>query len=103
MSADYAENLLRYCAANLQFQSAMQAAHQMYGKSYFALGVGEKLAVDQAVQSFLASNFQGMIPEYFAGKQGPAVGFLAGVQAAAQADKQSPPAGSSDDNAGKSS
>jgi hypothetical protein len=29
----------------------------MYGKSYFSLGIGEKIAVDQAVQGMVSGNF----------------------------------------------
>jgi hypothetical protein len=42
------ENLLRAIAAELHLLNGMTAAREMFGRSYFSLGIGEKTAVDQA-------------------------------------------------------
>ncbi len=70
-------NLLKLVAAELYFSLGMRAAREMYGKSYFSLGVGEKLAVDQAVHQTVQANFQGLTPDFvmFQTAQKP-VGFL---------------------------
>jgi hypothetical protein len=77
------ENLMRAIAAELHFLVGMTAAREMYGKSYFSLGVGEKIAVDQAVTGMVAANYQGiMTPEGLASQstQQP-VGFRAHTDA----------------------
>ena len=56
-------NLLKMVAAELYFSLGMQAAREMYGKSYFSLGVAEKVAVDQMVNQSVTANFQGLNPD----------------------------------------
>jgi hypothetical protein len=80
----FSDNLMRVIAAELHFLNGMTVAREMFGKSYFALGVGEKAAVDQAVTTMVASNYQGiMTPEGLASQvpQQPA-GFRAHEQSA---------------------
>jgi hypothetical protein len=60
---NFETNVLRTIAAELYFLVGMTAAREMYGKSYFALGVIEKAAVDQAVLGGVASNYQAITPE----------------------------------------
>ena len=43
------KNLLCMIAVQLQFANAMNAAREMFGRSYFSLGAPEKAAVHQAV------------------------------------------------------
>ena len=62
----FSENLLRMIAAELHVLSGLTAAREMYGKSYFSLGAGEKAAVDQAVFGMVAGNYQGITPEHLA-------------------------------------
>ena len=70
-SAAFHDNLLRMVAAQLHFSNAMTAAREMFGRSYFSLGAGEKVAVDQAVFASTA-----ITPEFLAGHQPPhPVGF----------------------------
>lgn len=69
------QNLLRALAAELHFQSGLLAAREMFGKSYFALGVGEKVQVDQAVMGMVGANYQLMTPDYFAAQKQNPVGF----------------------------
>lgn len=63
---NFTENLLRAIYAQTFFQSGLLAARDMFGKSYFALGVNEKIAVDQAVLGMVASNYQSTTPESLA-------------------------------------
>jgi hypothetical protein len=62
----FRENLLRAIAAELHLLNGMTAAREMFGKSYFALGAGEKTAVDQAVIGMVAANYQWLTPESLA-------------------------------------
>jgi len=73
--ADFATNLLRSILANLYFQTAMQASREMYGKSYFSLGVAEKAAVDQAAFAHVASNYNALTPDFYGQPDRPPVGF----------------------------
>jgi hypothetical protein len=65
----FSENLTRMIAAELSFLVAMTAAREMFGKSYFSLGVSERGAVDQAVFLNVAANFQAITPSFLAGQQ----------------------------------
>ena len=56
-------NLMRVVVAELHFLAGINAAREMYGKSYFSLGVGEKTAVDQAVLGQIGANYQLLMPE----------------------------------------
>ena len=56
-------NLLRWISSELYFSLGMQASREMYGKSYFSLGVAEKTAVDNAVGATVRANYQAMTPE----------------------------------------
>ena len=38
----------------------LQVAREMFGKGYFQLGQGEKIAVDQAAFALVAANYQGL-------------------------------------------
>ena len=70
-------NLLRLVAAETFFLCSLNASREMYGKSYFSLGVAEKQAVDQQVLSQIGGNFQSLTPEWFAPQtEGPKVGFV---------------------------
>jgi hypothetical protein len=73
---DFETKLLRLVAAETFFLCSLNAAREMYGKSYFSLGVAEKQSLDQQVLSQIGGNFQSLTPEWF-GEQpgGPTVGF----------------------------
>ena len=62
----FSENLLRAIAAELHLLNGMTAAREMFGKSYFSLGIGEKGAVDQAVHGMIAGNYQWLTPKSLA-------------------------------------
>jgi hypothetical protein len=68
--------LLKWIAAELYFLAGMNASREMYGKSYFSLGVAEKQAVDGAVWTQISGNFQQITPQLL-GEQPevPKVGF----------------------------
>jgi hypothetical protein len=62
-------NLMRMIAAGLHFLIGMTAAREMFGKSYFSLGLAEKTAVDQSVFGMIASNYQALTPAFLAAPQ----------------------------------
>jgi hypothetical protein len=66
MAEDFQLNLLKFISAELYFLAGLSASREMYGKSYFALGVGEKVAVDQAVNSQIFGNLATITPALFA-------------------------------------
>jgi hypothetical protein len=65
----FSDNLMRAIVAELHFLNAMTAAREMFGKSYFSLGVAEKVAVDQAVLGNMSGNYQALTPTFLAGQQ----------------------------------
>jgi hypothetical protein len=72
----YETNLLRAIAAELYFLAGLNAAREMFGKSYFALVAGEKASVDQAVLAQVGTNYQALTPEFLKGQATqPKVGF----------------------------
>lgn len=68
----------------------LATAREMFGKSYFSLGQGERAAVETASFALAASGFQTLTPQYFANLQ-PGPQGTAGFQPAQQ---QTPPAAS---------
>jgi hypothetical protein len=56
-------NLLKMLAAELYFLAAMTASREMYGKSYFSLGVAEKTTLDGVVWQNVSANLQGITPD----------------------------------------
>jgi hypothetical protein len=65
----FSDNLMRAIVAELHFLNGMTAAREMFGKSYFSLGFGEKVAVDQAVFAQMVGNYQAITPTFLAGQQ----------------------------------
>jgi hypothetical protein len=81
-------NLMRMIAGQLHCLVGMTAAHEMFGKSYFSLGIAEKVAVDNAVNGIVAGNFQAITPAFLAAqKDQQQVGF--GIPAAAPTKEKS--------------
>lgn len=66
MAEDFLTNVARLIAGTLYFSVSMQAAREMYGKSYFSLGVAERAVLDQAVLATVASNYQNVTVEMLA-------------------------------------
>jgi hypothetical protein len=77
----FESNLLRWISSELYFSLGMQTSREMYGKSYFSLGIAEKTAVDNAVGGAVQANYLGMTPELL-------VQFLAPAQPKAPPAKQ---------------
>ncbi len=61
----YRQNLTRLACAELFSLLAVIASREMYGKSYFSLGVAEKAALDQTVLSSISGNYHVLVPEWF--------------------------------------
>ena len=73
-------NLLKLLAAEVYFLLALTASRELYGKSYFALGVAEKAAIDQVLLGSVAANFQALTPEMLKAQVSqPKAGFQAQV------------------------
>ncbi len=66
MAEDFTTNMLRMICGTLYFSTCMQASHEMYGRSYFSLGVGERAALDQVVLASVAANYHNVTPEKLA-------------------------------------
>jgi hypothetical protein len=66
MAEDFQLNVLKLICAELYFLGALSASREMYGKSYFALGAGEKTALDQAVWTNISGNLASITPALFA-------------------------------------
>ena len=83
MAEKFNDNLLRMIGGQLYFQNCMTAAREMFGKSYFSLGVGEKAAVDQAVWAGTAEYYRMITPEFLEGqKTSRPMGFRAQIDGA---------------------
>ena len=65
-AGDFQLEVIKLVAAELYFLTGMTAAREMYGKSYFSLGVTEKAAVDQLVWSQISGNLAAITPQIFA-------------------------------------
>jgi hypothetical protein len=60
---EFQANLLRFVAGGVYFSLGLQASREMFGKSYFSLGLSEKQAVDNAVLGAVQGNAQALTPE----------------------------------------
>jgi len=79
--SEFETNILKMIAAELYFVAGMNASREMYGKSYFSLGVAEKAAVDQIVLGAVGANFQAITPEMLKAQTSQQVsGFQAPLQ-----------------------
>jgi hypothetical protein len=68
---EFDRNLLKFIAASVFASLSLEVAREMFGKSYFALGAGERISADQAAQAMLWGNINGLKPEIFAQGQNP--------------------------------
>jgi hypothetical protein len=69
MAEDFLTNVARMIAGTLYLSVSMQAAREMYGKSYFALGVVEQTSLHQLVFAQVSANYAAVTPENLAKKQ----------------------------------
>lgn len=82
MSEDFTVNLMRAAVAYLQVQTTLSVSRELFSKSYFSLGLHEKIAVDQAVNGTASAFFQALVPVPQAdGTMQQPPGFLAGMRA----------------------
>jgi hypothetical protein len=65
----FAVNLMRAIVAELHVLNLQNASREMLGRSYFSLGIGDKMAVDQVVLALVGGNYTGVTPEWLAGPQ----------------------------------
>lgn len=73
---EFETNLLRLVAAEAFFLCSLNASREMYGKSYFSLGVAENQSLDQQVLNQISGNLQALKPEWFgAPPEGSTLGF----------------------------
>lgn len=66
---NFNDDLGRLSAAIESAQLSLAVAREMFGKSYFSLGVGEKEAVDRWVFSTISGNYQAITPEFLASQK----------------------------------
>lgn len=79
MDKDFDSKVLKFIASELYFLTALSASREMYGKSYFSLGIAEKQAVDSAVWNQTYGNFQQITPQLLGEQpEAPKVGFHPG-------------------------
>jgi len=55
-------DLLRLLVAELWFAISMKAARELYGRSYFALGVGERVALDHMMAATVGATYSDITP-----------------------------------------
>jgi len=71
MPETFDTQLTKLIAAELFFLLAMHAARDLFEKSYFALGIAEKAAVDQTVQLHVWANYTGLTPDILKAPRAP--------------------------------
>ncbi len=59
----FTSDLIRMVAAELYSLMSLTASREMFGRSYYSLGIGEKNAVDQIVLQQVGGNYVGITPE----------------------------------------
>jgi len=73
---EFQTNLLRLIASEFYLLALLRTSKEMFGKSYFTLGLGEKNTVDQTVLQMVGGNYQNMTPEALQ-QVGESIGFQA--------------------------
>lgn len=81
MPTDYETNLVRVQTAVAHAQLAMTIAREMFGKSFFALGVQERSIVDGHVVPMIGHYYGMLSPEGLQQQVRPAMGFQSGAPA----------------------
>jgi hypothetical protein len=79
-NGNFDTNLRRMISAELYFLCGMTASREMYGKSYFALGVGERAVIDQTVLGAVGGNYRAITPEMLTQQQAQPAGFQSQTQ-----------------------
>ncbi|MDA2927089.1 hypothetical protein MYX78_07640 [Acidobacteria bacterium AH-259-G07] len=83
---EFETNLLRLIASELYLLASLRTSEEMFSKSYFTRGLGEKNTVDQTVLQMVGGNYQNLTPEALK-DVGKSVGFQA-ASGAESASKQ---------------
>jgi hypothetical protein len=65
----FAVNLMHAIVAELHVLNLQSAFREMFGRSYFSFGIGDKMAVDQVVLALVGGKYAGVTPEWLAGPQ----------------------------------
>jgi hypothetical protein len=60
---------MRMIAAELHLLNCVTAAREMFGRGYFALGVGERAIVDQTILQHAGGIYNALTPEYLASQR----------------------------------
>lgn len=63
--ANYPTDLLRLVASQLYLQNLLTVSRDMFGKPYFALGLGEKDAVDKTTLQHIDLIYRYIGPDFF--------------------------------------
>ena len=88
MADDFSVNLLKAIAAQNYYLCGLQTARELFGKSYFSLGLSEKAAVDQATLAMVGGNYLMLTPEFLSQQKAQStVGFQ--TQQGTEAPKKS--------------
>jgi hypothetical protein len=69
MAETFADNLMRLIAAQQHALLAMNAAKDVFGKSYVALSQMERAAIDQMVVAAVVPNYNTITPQFLATQQ----------------------------------
>jgi len=55
-------DLLRLLVAEVWLAISMKASHELYGRSYFSLGVGERVALDHMLAAMVGATYSDITP-----------------------------------------
>jgi hypothetical protein len=69
---NFSENLMRAVVAELRVLNLQTASREMFGRGYFSLGMGDKMAVDQVVEAAVGGYYSAMTRNARFQAQGPA-------------------------------
>jgi hypothetical protein len=65
----FSENLMRAVVAELHVLNLQTASREMFGRGYFSLGIGDKMAVEQVVLATVGGNYAAVTREWLSGPQ----------------------------------
>jgi hypothetical protein len=68
-------DLIRLLIAEIWLGISMKAARELYGRSYFSLGVMEKFALDQSLATIVAGHYCALTPQFAKSRPRQVAGF----------------------------
>jgi hypothetical protein len=74
-------SLTRLLAAQMWLMVSMTASREMFGRSYFGLGLAEKAALDHMVAASIASNYCNLTPDFLRFQPSQVSGFQPALRA----------------------